>query len=281
MSAQILDGKALAAKLRQEIKAQAAQFAVEKGRPPGLAVVLVGEDPASQTYVSNKHKACLENGFYSEVHRLGATTTQADLLKLVQALNRKPSIDGILVQMPLPQPLDAEAVILSIDPGKDVDGLHPLNAGRLSEGLPGLVPCTPLGCMEMLKAAGRPLKGQHAVVVGRSNLVGKPVAQLLLAEHCTVTLCHSRTVDLGSVVRLGDVVVAAVGKPRMITGDMIKPGAIVLDVGTSRGADGKLAGDVDFQAAAEKAAWISPVPGGVGPMTITLLLRNTLQAARG
>ena len=280
MPAQILDGKALAAKIRQGLKNEAAQFQADHGRPPGLAVVLVGDDPASQTYVNNKHKACLENGFYSEVHRLPAATTREDLLKLVRELNHKPALDGILVQMPLPKPLDPQEVILAISPGKDVDGLHPLNAGRLSEGMEALVPCTPMGCMEMLKTTGRPLKGLHAVVVGRSNLVGKPMARLLLAEHCTVTLCHSRTRDLGSVVALGDIVVAAVGKAGMITGDMIKTGAIVLDVGTSRGPDGKLAGDVEFKAAAERAGFISPVPGGVGPMTITMLLKNTLLAAK-
>jgi methylenetetrahydrofolate dehydrogenase (NADP+)/methenyltetrahydrofolate cyclohydrolase len=279
MAARILDGKALAAKIRLELKAGAEAFKIKKGRQPGLAVVLVGDDPASQTYVNNKHKACQENGFYSEVHRLPAAATEEELLKLVRSLNAKAELDGILVQMPLPKHLDAEEVILAISPDKDVDGLHPLNAGRLSEGMPGLVPCTPVGCMELLKGTGVPLKGLHAVVVGRSNLVGKPVAQLLLAQHCTVTLCHSRTLDLPAVVRLGDVVVAAVGKAGMITGDMIKPGAIVLDVGTSRKADGKLAGDVDFKPAAEKAAWITPVPGGVGPMTITMLLKNTLLAA--
>ncbi len=282
--ARLIDGKAIAETLRGEVAQQATQFAMKAGRPAGLAVVLVGEDPASQVYVKSKGRQTTEAGMRSIEHRLPAETSQTALMSLIERLNRDDVVDGILVQLPLPQGLDAGAVIEAIDPAKDVDGFHPINAGRLMTGAAGLVPCTPLGCVLLAKSVAPSLKGLEAVVVGRSNIVGKPVAQLLLAEDCTVTVAHSRTRDLAQVVRRADLVVAAVGRPEMVRGDWIKPGAIVIDVGINRIATdsgkGRLVGDVAFEEARAVAGAITPVPGGVGPMTIACLLRNTLEAAR-
>jgi methylenetetrahydrofolate dehydrogenase (NADP+)/methenyltetrahydrofolate cyclohydrolase len=278
MTARIIDGKAFAADLRDRIAAQVAIFRAAAGRMPGLAVVLVGEDPASAVYVRSKHKATLAAGMASFEYRLPADTPQDVLLDLVDTLNDDPAVDGILVQLPLPGHIDEQVVITRIDPDKDVDGFHPVNAGRLATGLEGFVPCTPLGCVMLLKDVLGDLAGLDAVVVGRSNIVGKPMAQLLIKESCTVTVAHSRTRDLSSVVRRADIVVAAVGRPEMIRGEWIKPGATVIDVGINRTEDG-LVGDVDFAGAASVAGAITPVPGGVGPMTIAVLLRNTLVSA--
>jgi methylenetetrahydrofolate dehydrogenase (NADP+)/methenyltetrahydrofolate cyclohydrolase len=284
MSAAAIDGKAFARRLRERVAEAVPAFAAATGRAPGLAVVLVGEDPASQVYVRSKGKAMTEAGMASFEHRLPDTATQAQLVGLVEALNLDEAVDGILVQLPLPAGIDDRAVIEAIDPAKDVDGFHPINAGRLAIGEEGLVPCTPLGCLMLLKDRLGDLSGLEAAVVGRSNIVGKPMAQLLLRENCTVTLAHSRTRDLPEVVRRADIVVAAVGRPGMIHGDWLKPGATVIDVGINRvpaGEEGKtrLVGDVDYAGAAEVAGAITPVPGGVGPMTIAVLLRNTLVAA--
>lgn len=278
MAATIIDGKAHALALRGRVAGGVATFRAAAGRAPGLAVVLVGEDPASAVYVRNKGRATREAGMESVEHRLPADTDTATLLALVAALNADPAIDGILVQLPLPPQCDAQAVIQAIDPDKDVDGFHPVNAGRLATGLPGFVPCTPLGCVMLLKSVHEHLAGLDAVVVGRSNIVGKPMAQLLVQESCTVTIAHSRTRDLFARVREADVIVAAVGIPRLIEGRWIKPGATVIDVGINRTEAG-LVGDVDFAAAVEVAGAITPVPGGVGPMTIACLLRNTLMSA--
>jgi methylenetetrahydrofolate dehydrogenase (NADP+) / methenyltetrahydrofolate cyclohydrolase len=281
--AQIIDGNAFSEKLRARIGAAVAGFTAQGHAPPGLAVVLVGDDPASRVYVRNKGKRTLEAGMRSFEHMLPETTSEADLLALVARLNADPAVDGILVQLPLPKHIAAEKVIEAIDPAKDVDGFHPVNVGRLSLGQEALVPCTPLGSLMLLKSVRADLAGLEAVVVGRSNIVGKPMAQLLLAESCTVTIAHSRTKDLPTFCRRADILVAAVGRPEMIRGDWVKPGAIVIDVGINRvpGAEpGKtrLVGDVAFAEAAEVAGAITPVPGGVGPMTIACLLRNTLQA---
>ncbi|KQR83560.1 bifunctional methylenetetrahydrofolate dehydrogenase/methenyltetrahydrofolate cyclohydrolase FolD [Sphingomonas sp. Leaf343] len=277
-SATIIDGKAHAAALRQRVAEGVASFTAATGRRPGLAVVLVGDDPASSVYVRSKGKATTAAGMNSIEYRLPVDVDQTGLLELVAELNADDSVDGILVQLPLPSHIDSHAVIAAIDPAKDVDGFHPVNAGRLATGLPALVPCTPLGCIMMLKAVHGHLAGLDAVVVGRSNIVGKPMAQLLLAESCTVTIAHSRTRDLFAAVRRADIVVAAVGIPKMIEGGWIKPGATVIDVGINRTDDG-LVGDVDFDSAVQVAGAITPVPGGVGPMTIACLLRNTLVAA--
>jgi len=280
-----IDGKAFADALRGKIAAAAADFALAAGRRPGLAVVLVGEDAASQVYVGAKGRACEEAGIASFEHRLPATTSAAELLTLVERLNRDPEVDGILVQLPLPQGLDEQAVIAAIDPDKDVDGFHVINAGRLSVGQQGFVPCTPLGCLMLLEDHLGDLSGQEAVVIGRSNIVGKPMAQLLTDANATVTIAHSRTKNLAEVVRRADIVVAAVGRPEMVRGDWIKPGATVIDVGINRlppeegKAKGRLVGDVAYAEALEVAGAITPVPGGVGPMTIAVLLRNTLVAA--
>jgi methylenetetrahydrofolate dehydrogenase (NADP+)/methenyltetrahydrofolate cyclohydrolase len=279
MSAEIIDGKAFAAKLLDSIAAEVATLPFQ----PGLAVVLVGDDPASQVYVSNKIKTTERVGMLSVHHRLPAETTQETLLALVQTLNTDPTVHGILVQLPLPKHLNADEIINTIDPDKDVDGLHVISAGRLAAGLPGLVSCTPLGCLLLLQDALQNMSGLHAVVIGRSNLVGKPVAQLLLQQNCTVTMAHSRTRDLPALCRQADILVAAIGRPEMIKGDWIKPGATVIDVGINRipaGAKTRLVGDVDFTAALDVAGRITPVPGGVGPMTIACLLRNTLTAAK-
>ena len=278
-----IDGKAFAVGLRERVGKAVAQLQQDHGLVPGLAVVLVGEDPASQVYVRNKGKQTLEAGMRSFEHKLPDTTAESELLALIDQLNTDPDVHGILVQLPLPDQIDSHAVINAIDPDKDVDGFHLINVGRLSTGAAGLVPCTPLGCLMLLKEELGDLSGKNAVVVGRSNIVGKPMASLLLAESCTVTIAHSRTKDLADVCREADILVAAVGRPQMIPGDWVKPGATVIDVGINRieGAQGKtrLVGDVDYASAEAVAGAITPVPGGVGPMTIACLLRNTVQAA--
>jgi len=278
MTATIIDGKARAAKLRQEVAAGVAVLRTARGITPGIAVILVGDDPASQVYVRNKNNACKEAGINSFEIVKPATITQAELLSEIKRLNVDARVHGILVQLPLPAQIDPEAVINAIDPAKDVDGFHVVNAGKLAIGKPGFVPCTPAGCLLLLKEQLGNLSGKHAVIVGRSNIVGKPMAQLLLMESCTVTICHSKTEFLVQETRRGDILVAAIGKPNFIKGHMIKPGATVIDVGINR-VDGKLIGDVDFESAKEIAAAITPVPGGVGPMTIACLLQNTLAAA--
>ncbi len=283
MTAEIIDGKTFAERLRGRVGEAVPSFVKRAGRKPGLAVVLVGQDAASEVYVRSKGKATVAAGMESLEHRLPSTTSESDLIALVERLNRDGSVDGILVQLPLPAGVDDKAVIAAIDPAKDVDGFHVLNAGKLAVGEHGLVPCTPLGCLMLLKEQLGDLTGLEAVVVGRSNIVGKPMAQLLLAENCTVTVAHSRTRDLPAVARRADIVVAAVGRPQMIRGDWLKPGAIVIDVGINRiqvgGGKTRLVGDVDFDTAVEVAGAITPVPGGVGPVTIAVLLRNTLVAA--
>ena len=285
MTAEVIDGKAFAAQLRERVGVQAAKFEEQTGRKAGLAVVLVGEDPASQVYVRSKHKATVAANMESFEHRLPADTSDADLLALVERLNNDTAVDGILVQLPLPGHLDEQAVIAAISPDKDVDGFHVINAGRLAVGQTGFVPCTPLGCMMLLADRLGDLSGLEAVVIGRSNIVGKPMAQLLLDANATVTIAHSRTKDLPGVVRRADIVVAAVGRPEMVKGDWLKDGATIIDVGINRlppepGSDkGRLVGDVDYAAAQNVASAITPVPGGVGPMTIAVLLRNTLVAA--
>ena len=279
MGAQVLDGKAVAAEVRARVKMAVDARRAAGERPPGLAVVLVGENPASQVYVRNKRAACAEVGFHSLLHELPASTSQSELLALMDALNTDPVIDGILVQLPLPEQIDAEAVIERILPTKDVDGFHPYNVGRLSLRMPVLRPCTPKGVMTLLERTGQPLEGLDAVVIGQSNIVGRPMALELLAARCTITVCHSRTKALADKARAADVLVVATGRARMVPGDWIKPGALVIDVGMNRDEHGKLCGDVDFEAARERAGWITPVPGGVGPMTIASLLENTLQAA--
>ena len=284
-AARIIDGKASAARLRERVGAVAQRFEEAAGRKAGLAVILVGQDPASQVYVRSKGKATLEAGMASFEHKLPAETSEGDLLALIERLNADEAVDGILVQLPLPGHMDEAAVIAAIVPGKDVDGFTVVNAGRLATGLPGFVPCTPLGCIMLLKDTLGRLAGFDAVVIGRSNIVGKPMAQLLLQESCTVTIAHSRTKDLPSVVRRADIVVAAVGRAKMVKADWLKPGAMVIDVGINRldpaegEAKGRLVGDVDFVGASEVAGAITPVPGGVGPMTIAVLLRNTVVAA--
>ncbi|GAB4263906.1 MAG: bifunctional methylenetetrahydrofolate dehydrogenase/methenyltetrahydrofolate cyclohydrolase FolD [Pararhodobacter sp.] len=282
MSATIIDGKAFAARVRSQVAEHVQRLKDEHGLTPGLAVVLVGEDPASEVYVRSKGKQTVEVGMHSYEHKLPADTTEADLLALIHKLNADPAVHGILVQLPLPGHLNSDLVINAIDPAKDVDGFHISNVGLLGTGQKSMVPCTPLGCLMMLRDHHGSLSGLNAVVVGRSNIVGKPMAQLLLGDSCTVTIAHSRTRDLAGVCRGADILVAAVGRPEMITGDMIKPGATVIDVGINRiERDGKkrLVGDVDFASAAQVAGAITPVPGGVGPMTIACLLANTLTAA--
>jgi methylenetetrahydrofolate dehydrogenase (NADP+)/methenyltetrahydrofolate cyclohydrolase len=278
--AKLIDGKLHAKTVRDEVAAKVKEFVAARGRRPGLHVVLAGEDPASAVYVRNKEKAAEEAGIAGAVHRLPASVGEAELLALVQRLNTDPSVDGILVQLPLPKGISAEKVLDAIDPAKDVDGFHPVNVGALWTGSPGLLPCTPRGCMRLLKEAGASLVGANAVVIGRSNIVGKPMAALLLAEHATVTLAHSRTRDLPGLCRQADVIVAAVGKAKMVRAQWVKPGAIVIDVGMNRDEHGKLCGDVDFASVEPVAGAITPVPGGVGPMTIAMLLDNTLEAAR-
>jgi len=279
MAAQIIDGKAIAKKVREEVTGRAKACTETHGRQPGLEVVLVGDDPASQVYVRNKEKAATKCGIRGALHRLPADTSQQKLEGLVRSLNDDPVVDGILVQLPLPDHLDPQPVLDLIDPGKDVDGLHPTNAGLLQAGRPGLRPCTPSGCMRLLAETGTDPRGLSAVVVGRSALVGKPIAFMLLEKHATVTIAHSRTQDLASLCKQADILVAAVGRQGLVQGDWVKDGAVVLDVGINRGEDGKLHGDVDFEAASKHASWITPVPGGVGPMTIAMLLSNTVDAA--
>jgi len=279
MSAKILDGKALAARIKGEL-GQTVTALHGRGVEPGLAVVLVGDDPASQIYVRNKTTSCAEAGIRTFDHRLPAATSQAELLALVKKLNADPAVDGILIQLPLPPGLDARPIMEAVDPRKDVDGIHPDNLGHLLMGEPRFVACTPFGIMKLVEESGLPLAGTNAVVVGRSNMVGKPMAALLTNANATVTLCHSKTRDLGAVVGGADLVVAAVGRPEMVRGAWIKPGAVVIDVGINRRADGKLLGDVEFAPAAERASAITPVPGGVGPMTIAMLLANTVTAAQ-
>jgi len=279
MTAQILDGKAISEKVRGEVALRVIGFEKRYGRRPGLEVVLVGDDPASQVYVRNKETASTKVGMRGAVHRMPADLTQDQLEAFVAELNRRDDVDGILVQLPLPAHLNAARVIERIHPSKDVDGLTTLNAGLLASSLPGLRPCTPAGCMRLLAEAGCNPEGKRAVVIGRSNLVGKPIAQLLLERNATVTIAHSKTRDVGALVGEADIVIAAVGRLAVVKGAWIKPGAVVIDVGTNRNADGKLAGDVEYAAAAERASWITPVPGGVGPMTIAMLLSNTVDAA--
>lgn len=279
MARQIINGKELVSDIRGKLKDEIDVLAAQ-GLRPGLAVVLVGDDPASAVYVRNKAKACEQVGIYSEVHRLPAETSQADLLALVDKLNRAPDVHGILVQLPLPDHISEDAVIDAIAVEKDVDGFHPINVGNLSIGKPSLLPCTPAGVIEIIKRTGTTISGKRAVVIGRSNIVGKPVAMLLLREHATVTICHSRTANMKELCREADILVVAIGKPKFVTKEFVKPGAIVIDVGINRLEDGKLAGDVDFDDVVDTAGPITPVPGVVGPMTITMLLQNTVQAAK-
>ena len=278
MTAQLIDGNALSRQLRADVAQRAAALAA-RGVKPGLAVVLVGDNPASQVYVRNKVKACEDSGLHSVLEKYDADMTEAALLARVEALNNDPAIHGILVQLPLPKHIDAQKVIEAISPAKDVDGFHIASAGALMTGMPGFWPCTPYGCMKMLESIGYSLKGKHAVVIGRSNIVGKPMALMLLGQNATVTICHSATQDLKAQTLQADVIVAAVGKRDVLTADMVKPGAVVIDVGMNRNDEGKLCGDVDLAGVKEVAGWITPVPGGVGPMTITMLLVNTIEAA--
>ena len=283
MSARVIDGKAIAAELRKKVAGEAARLQSQIGHAPGLAAVLVGEDPAGAVYVKNKGKATLEAGMVSFEHNLPASTSEADLLKLVERLNADPKVDGILIQLPLPPHIDSGRVLAAVDPRKDVDGFHPMNAGKLASGLPGLAPCTPVGCVVLARTVHPSLAGLEAVVVGRSNIVGKPLAQLLLRENATVTVAHSKTKNLATVCRRADLLCVAIGKPEFVRGDWVKPGATVIDVGVNRvpaaGGKTRLVGDVAYEEAAKVAGAITPVPGGVGPMTIACLLANTLRAA--
>jgi methylenetetrahydrofolate dehydrogenase (NADP+) / methenyltetrahydrofolate cyclohydrolase len=279
MSATVIDGKAVAAEVRERVRAEVEELTPRLGRPPGLATVLVGDDPASAIYVKNKRKASEEAGIASIHHEPGGSISQEELIALVEELNDSEEVDGILVQLPLPDQIDEDAVIAALSPRKDVDGLTPTSAGLLARGQPGLVPCTPRGVMELLRSAGVDPEGKEAVIVGRSTLVGRPLSSLLLGANATVTVCHSRTADLGEVCRRAEILVAATGRPGLISADMVRPGAAVIDVGINRTDDG-LVGDVDFEAVSEVAGAITPVPGGVGPMTIAMLLANTVEAAR-
>ena len=278
MAAQILDGKSVAAKIRLSVKERVSGL-LQRAVHPGLAVILAGDDPASRVYVRNKVRACEETGVRSELHQFGSDVAQAKLLVLVAELNANPAVHGILVQLPLPRHVDATRVLEAVSPAKDVDGFHAANLGALLTGRPGFVPCTPAGVMRLLEQAGLPLAGRHAVVVGRSNIVGKPLALLLLQKDATVSVCHSKTTQLETLTRRADILIAAVGRAKLVTAEMVKPGACVIDVGVNRLADGSLAGDVDFDAVRNVAGWITPVPGGVGPMTIAMLLENCLRAA--
>jgi methylenetetrahydrofolate dehydrogenase (NADP+)/methenyltetrahydrofolate cyclohydrolase len=277
MTGRIIDGKALAAQVRAALKPVVAALA-ERGARPGLAAILAGDDPASRVYVRNKVRACEETGVRSELHEFPAQVSEAALLERICALNADPRVHGILVQLPLPRHLDAERVLAAVSPAKDVDGFHACNLGSLVRGSPRFAPCTPAGVMRMLEHAGVPLAGRHAVVIGRSNIVGKPMALLLLQKDATVTICHSKTAHLAELARRADVLVAAAGRPRLVGADMVKPGACVVDVGIHRGEDGGLVGDVDFAAVKDIAGWITPVPGGVGPMTVAMLVANTVRA---
>lgn len=273
----VIDGRAVAAEIRSALRERATAFSERMGRAPGLGVILVGDDPASEVYVRNKERACREAGIYSEVIRLPASAAEEDVLGAVETMNNAARLDGVIVQLPLPEGLDPKKITAAVAPEKDVDGLHPQNAGKLLTGAAALTACTPRAVMQLLESTGTDLRGKHAVIVGRSALVGKPLAMLLLGQDATVTVCHSKTDDLPSVCRQADILISAAGQPGLITGDHVRPGAVVIDVGTTR-ADGRVRGDVDFDSAAEQAAWISPVPGGVGPMTVTMLLANTLDA---
>jgi methylenetetrahydrofolate dehydrogenase (NADP+) / methenyltetrahydrofolate cyclohydrolase len=279
MPAQIIDGKAIASKLKSRIHQEVEQLKA-RGIRPGLAAVLVGDNPASVIYVRNKRKACDEVGIYSEEHRLPERTKQEDLLKLIETLNADPKIHGMLIQLPLPKQINTDRVLDAISPAKDVDGLHPYNVGRLTMGTPQFVPCTPSGVIAMLDEHKIPIEGCRAVVVGRSSLVGRPLSLLLMHRHATITVCHSRTKEIGAICREGDILVAAMGKPKFIKAEMVKEGAVVVDVGINRLETGQLVGDVDFEPVSKKAGWITPVPGGVGPMTVVMLMQNTLQSAK-
>lgn len=279
MPAQIIDGKAIANKLKLQIRQEADQLKA-LGVQPGLAAVLVGDNPASVIYVRNKRKACDEVGIYSEEHRLPEQTKQEDLLDLIESLNSNPNVHGILIQLPLPKQINTDRVLNAVSPAKDVDGLHPYNVGRLTMGTPQFVPCTPAGVIAMLDEHKIQIEGQRAVIVGRSNLVGRPLSLLLMHRHATITVCHSRTKEIGAICREGDILVAAMGKPKFITAEMVKEGAVVVDVGINRLETGQLVGDVDFEPVSKKAGWITPVPGGVGPMTVVMLMYNTLQSAK-
>ena len=278
--AKIINGKEVSASVREELKNETAELVEKYGIRPGLAVIIVGDDPASKVYVNNKEKGCAEVGYYSEVYRLPAETTQEELIGLVNKLNKDDKIHGILCQLPLPKHLDENAVILAINPEKDVDAFHPVNVGRIMIGDYSFLPCTPAGVMKLIESTGVDISGKECVVIGRSNIVGKPQAMLLLHKNGTVTICHSRTKNLAEVTRRADILVVAIGKADFVTGDMVKDGAIVIDVGMNRKADGKLTGDVDFASVEPKASYITPVPGGVGPMTISMLLRNTMTSAK-
>lgn len=278
--ATIIDGKAISEKIRAEVKTETEKLKNERGVTPGLAVVLVGDNPASKVYVGSKEKACGEMGFYSEKHVLPVTASQDELLKLIDKLNKDSKIHGILVQLPLPKQINEDAVLEAISPTKDVDGFHPYNVGRLAVGKPLFQPCTPYGMIKMLEYSNISVEGKHAVIIGRSNIVGKPIALMLLQKSATVTICHSKTKDLKEEVKRADIVVAAIGKPEFVKGDMLKEGAVVLDVGINRLESGKLVGDVDFASAEKVASAITPVPGGVGPMTIAMLMYNTLESAK-
>ncbi|MBI2982079.1 MAG: bifunctional methylenetetrahydrofolate dehydrogenase/methenyltetrahydrofolate cyclohydrolase FolD [Deltaproteobacteria bacterium] len=280
MPAKIIDGKKLAREIRGQIAKEIAELRKKKGIVPGLAAILVGENEGSKIYVRNKEAACKEAGMFAVQHLLPVTTKESELLTLISKLNNDPKIDGILVQLPLPKGIDEKRILEAVSPEKDVDGFHPLNMGRLLEGRGSVLPCTPLGVIKILESIDYPIEGKEAVVVGRSKIVGKPVALLLMEQNATVTICHSRTKNLGAQIGRADIVVAAIGQPEAILGSWIKPGAVVIDVGINRTAGGKVVGDVEFESAKERADWITPVPGGVGPMTIAMLLHNTLEAAK-
>jgi methylenetetrahydrofolate dehydrogenase (NADP+)/methenyltetrahydrofolate cyclohydrolase len=279
MSAIIISGKDVAAEIKLKLEQEVKQL-INKGITPGLTVVVVGEDPASQVYVRNKGKECEKLGMRSEIIRLPEATSEAELLSILEKLNRDEQVHGILVQLPLPKHISEEAILLAIDPSKDVDGFHPVNVGNMVIGGDSYLPCTPAGVIELIKRTGLDMSGKHAVIIGRSNIVGKPVSMLLLREHATVTICHSRTKNIEEITKQADILIAAVGRANLVKRDWVKPGAVVIDVGMNRLDTGKLAGDVDFEAVKEVAGYITPVPGGVGPMTITMLLQNTLQAAK-
>ena len=280
MAARLIDGKALAQTIRDRIAKDVADLQARSGIRPGLAAILVGDDPASKLYVKNKQKACDAAGIYVDEHKLPATTTQAELLALIEKVNADPKVHGILVQLPLPKQIDSKVILDAVDPHKDADGFHPYNMGRLVEGMAMFTPCTPKGVIKMIESTGVTIEGKRAVVVGRSNIVGKPAALLLMHRHATVTVCHSKTRDLPGVCREAEILVVAIGKAKFVTADMVREGAVVVDVGVNRLADGTFVGDVDFGPVSERASWISPVPGGVGPMTIAMLLDNTLESAK-
>ncbi len=280
MAARLIDGKALAQQVRDRLAKDSAELLAKKGIKPGLATILVGDDPASHVYVRNKQKACEMAGIHVDDHKLPASTTQAELLALIEKKNVDPQIHGILVQLPLPKHIDSKVILEAVSPSKDADGFHPYNFGRLVEGHPVFEACTPKGVIKMIESAGVTIEGKRAVVLGRSNIVGKPLALMLLQRNATVTICHSKTKDLPAVCREAEVLLVAIGKAKFVTADMVRDGAVVIDVGTNKTAEGKLCGDVDFEAVSKKAGWISPVPGGVGPMTIAMLLENTVESAK-